>query len=139
MKILSVLVVVFLVVNFLASDASPAAQLNEKDGLTTLTERKFVLREISRPTRKPSKSPRHRPTRKPTRNPSYAPSAHPTLQPTSTAEEQGPFSVGGGQNSYPVKLPASEQPTFLDVQPPHFGSWWNYFPAQTPPVRDHSK
>ena len=140
MKFLFVLVVVFAVVSPFTSDALPAAPLNEDVVLTTLTESTSVMQEqqIFRPTRRPSKAPRVKPTRKPTRMPSVVPSVLPTMQPTFIVEVQGPFSVGGDKVTYPINLPASEQPTVLpDVQPPHGGSWWIYLPFLAPSVWDH--
>ena len=129
MKFLFVLVVVFAVVSHFTSDALPAALLNEDVVLTTLAESTSVMQEqqIFRPTRRPSKAPRVMP--------SFVPSVLPTMQPTFIVEVQGPFSVGGDKVTYPINLPASEQPTVLpDVQPPHGGSWWIYLPFLAPSV-----
>lgn len=137
MRFQSTLVIVLLAVILFTSHASPAASLDEEFAVTLRTQRKFELKEVVRPTRKPTKAPRVKPTRKPTRVPTSAPSVHPTEQPTATVEEQGPFSAGGGRDSYPVNLPATLQPTgFADVQPPHLGAkpWWIVNPLLTPPV-----
>lgn len=140
MRFQSTLAAVLLGVILFTSHASPAALLNEESAVTPRTQRKFELKEVVRPTRKPTKAPRYKPTRKPTRAPTSVPSVHPTQQPTATVEEQGPFSAGGGRNNYPVNLPATLQPTgFADVQPPHLGAkpWWIINPLLTPPVWGH--
>lgn len=137
MRFQSTLVIVLLAAILFTSHASPAAPLDEESAVTPRTQRKFELKEVVRPTRKPTKAPRVKPTRKPTRAPTFVPSVHPTQQPTATVEEQGPFSAGGGRGSYPVNLPATVQPTVsADVQPPRLGAkpWWIFNPLLTPPV-----
>lgn len=136
MRLLPALAVIFLVVGLFTSDASPAEPLTEEAVLTTFKDSTLELQNLSRPTRRPTKAPRHKPTRKPTRNPNMAPSARPTYQPTSLVQEQGPYSLGGGKNIYPVNLPATQQPTAFisEVQPPHFGRWYSHFPFLAPRV-----